>query len=162
MTDISVIKNDHLSGRMTDISVMGEWQVAGVGETRPLRNVLGEALKGRFSFEARKYLFSFQSYVHLEVFFSPRYCKIWRQTFDLWGFSFRRCFGALFKLCSVTGNLFANYDYDLEYFLKISFLFFFNQSRPYLPDSYGDPQAEQSILVIVHRKLEWNFTSGCS
>ena len=62
-------QNDHLSGRMTDISVMGEWQVAGVGGTRPLRNVLGEALEGRFSFEARNNLFSFQSYVRFEEFF---------------------------------------------------------------------------------------------
>ena len=38
----------------------------GVGGTRLLRNVLGEALKGRFSFEARNYLFSFPSYVHFE------------------------------------------------------------------------------------------------
>ena len=45
-------QNDHLSGHhMTDIS-MGELQVVCVGGTRPLRNVLGEALKGRFLFEA--------------------------------------------------------------------------------------------------------------
>ena len=43
----------------------------GVGGTRPLRNVLGEALKGRFSFEARNYLFSFPSYVHFEEFLFP-------------------------------------------------------------------------------------------
>ena len=67
-------QNDHLSGRMTDISVMRELQVAGVGGTRPLENVLGEALKGRFSFEARNYLFSFQSYVRFEEFFCfPRF-----------------------------------------------------------------------------------------
>ena len=44
----------------------------GVGGTGPLRNVLGEALKGRFSFEARNYLFSFPSYVHFEEFFVSR------------------------------------------------------------------------------------------
>ena len=65
-------QNDHLSGRMTDISVMGEWQVVGVGGARPLRNVLDEALRERFSFEARNYLFSFPSYVHLEEFFVSR------------------------------------------------------------------------------------------
>ena len=77
---------------MTSIeqSSMGEWQVAGVGGTRPLRNVLGEALEGRFSFEARN-LFSFQSYVRFEEFFCfPRFWKIWRQTFMLWSFWFRR------------------------------------------------------------------------
>ena len=35
-------------------------------------DVLGKALKGRFSFEARNYLFSFPSYVHFEEFFVSR------------------------------------------------------------------------------------------
>ena len=34
---------------------------------------------------------------------------------------------------------------------------FFKQSRCYLPDSYGDPQAEQRSLVMVRRKLEWKL-----
>ena len=54
---------------MTNISVMGEKQVVGVGGTRPLWNVFGEAIEGRFSFEARNYLFSFRSYVRFEEFF---------------------------------------------------------------------------------------------
>ena len=75
---------------MTDISVMGEWQVAAVGGTRPLRNVLGEALEGRFSFEARKYLFFFfpELCPFRRVFYFPRFWKNWRQTFKLWGFGF--------------------------------------------------------------------------
>ena len=48
---------------------------------------------------------------------------------------------------------FANSDYDHKYFLKNSFLFP-EQSRFYLPDSYGDPTSEQSTLVMVRRKLE--------
>ena len=43
-----------------------------VGGARPLRNVLGEVLRGRFSFEAPNYLFSFPSYVHFEEFFVSR------------------------------------------------------------------------------------------
>ena len=43
-----------------------------VGGTRLLRNALGEALKGRYSFEARNYLFSFPSYGHFEEFFVSR------------------------------------------------------------------------------------------
>ena len=65
-------QNDHLSGHMTDISAMGEWQVVGVGGTRPLWNVLGEAIEGRISFEARNYLFSSRSYVRFEEFFVSR------------------------------------------------------------------------------------------
>ena len=61
---------------------------------------------------------------------------------------------SFWKLRSVTRHFLANSDYDHEYFLKISFLFS-KQSRCYLPDSYGDPQAEQSSLVVVRRKLEW-------
>ena len=38
-----------------------------------------------------------------------------------------------------------------------NFLYFFSkQSRCHLPDSCGDLQAEQSTLVMVRRKLEWN------
>ena len=39
-------------------------------------------------------------------------------------------------------------------FRKFPF-FFPKQSRCYLPDSYGDLQAEQSTLVMARRKLEW-------
>ena len=63
------------------------------------------------------------------------------------------------KLRPVTGHFLANSDYDHEYFLKISVLFS-RQSRCYLPDSYGDRQAEQSSLVVVRRKLEWNLIFG--
>ena len=51
---------------------MGECQVAGVGGIRPLEKVLGEVLEGRFSFEARNYLFSFQRYDLFEEFFVSR------------------------------------------------------------------------------------------
>ena len=44
----------------------------GVRGTLPLRNVSGEVLKGRFSFEAGNYLFSFPSYAHFEEFFVSR------------------------------------------------------------------------------------------
>ena len=64
------------------------------------------------------------------------------------------CCSSFWKLRSVTRHFLANSDYDHEYFLKNSFLFS-KESRCYLPDSYGDPQAEQSSLVVVRRKLEW-------
>ena len=64
---------------------MSEGQVAGVGGTRPLENVLGEALKGRFSFEARNYLFSFQSYVRFEEFFVSRALKYLAPNFQALG-----------------------------------------------------------------------------
>ena len=55
------------------------WACEGLGHSGMF---WGEALRGRFSFEARNYLFSFPSYVHFEEFFCfPRFCKIWRQTF---------------------------------------------------------------------------------
>ena len=63
------------------------------------------------------------------------------------------------KLPWVTGHLFANSDYDLEYFLKITSIFS-KQSWCDLPDSYGDPQAEQSILLMVRRKLEQKLHFG--
>ena len=72
---------------MTDISVMGEKQVVSVGGTRPLWNVLDEAIEGRFSFEARNYLFSFRSYVRfVEFFLFPALLKDLAPNFKLWGF----------------------------------------------------------------------------
>ena len=91
------------------------------------------------------------------VFCFPRFCKIWHQTFEPWGFWFRRCLGALFENCAPSpGHFLANSDYDPDLFLKISILFS-KQSRCYLPGSYGGPQAEQSSLVVVRRKLEWEL-----
>ena len=141
-------QNDHLSGRTTDTFVMGEWQVAGVGGTRPLP----ECLKGRFSFEARDYLFSFQGYVHFEEFFCfPCFCKIWRQTFELWGFWFRRCLGAVFENCAPSPfrAIFTTFNYDHEYFFEN-----FHSILKAEPESYGDSQAEQSTSVMVRRKQE--------
>ena len=71
---------------------------------------------------------------------------MWRQTFERWDFGFRRCLGTLFE--TPLGHGASNSDYDLKYFLKISFLFS-KQGWCYVPDSFGDPQAEQSILVMV-------------
>ena len=39
-------QNDHLSGRMTDISVMGEWQVAGVGGDSATLECFGRGYRG--------------------------------------------------------------------------------------------------------------------
>ena len=155
MTDISIIKMI-TSVAVWHISVMGEWQVVGVGGTRPLQNVLGEALKGQFGFEARNYLFpelcSFR-----RVFCFPCFCKIWRQTFEPWDFLFRRCLGALFENCAPSLGIFLRTPTTTtSIFVKISILFW-KQSRCYLPDSYVDPQAEQSSLVMVRRKLEWKI-----
>ena len=88
-----------------------------------------------------------------------RFWMIWRQMFKLWGFWFRRCFGALLETPLRHRAFFTNSYYDHKYFLEIPF-FFKKQRRFYLPDSYGDPKSEQSTLVMVRRKPEWNPTSG--
>ena len=97
------------------------------------------------------------------VFCFPRFWKIWRQTFKLWGFWFRRCLGGLFENSAPSpGIFFANsdyMDYDHKYFFFWKLPFFFpKQSRCYLPDRCGDRQAEQlSTLVMEHRRLEWKL-----
>ena len=150
-------QNDHLSGRMTDISVMGEWQVAGVGGFRPLEKVLGEALEGRFSLEVRNYLFSFQRCPFRRVFCFPRFWKIWRQTFKLCGFCFGRSLGGLLENSAPSPGIFLRTPTTTtSNFWKFSF-FLPKKCRCCLPDSYGDPQAEQSTLVMVRQKLEWNL-----
>ena len=151
-------QNDHLSGRMTDISVMGEWQVVGVGGTRPLRNVLGEALKGRFSFEARNYLFSFPSYVHFEEFFVSRaFVKFGAKRSSPGTF----CFDDVLELFLKTALRHRAFSCELRLRPRVFFENFHSCFKPeprcYLPDSYVDPQVEQSSLVMVRRKLEWKL-----
>ena len=56
----------------------------------------------RFSgddFRSKLEIISFLSRVMFisKSFCFPRFCKIWRQTFEPWGFWFRRCLGALFE-----------------------------------------------------------------
>ena len=118
-------QKDHLSGRMTDISVMGEWQVAGVGGTRPLRNVLGEALKGRFSFEVRKYLFSFQSYVHFEEFSVSRaFVRFGAKRSSSGVLGFDDALELFLKTPLGLWAFFANPECDHEIFFE-NFLYFF-------------------------------------
>ena len=124
-----------------------------MGGTRPLRNVLGEALKGRFSFEARIYLFSVQSYVHFEEFFSRAFVRFGAKRSISGAFGFDDALELSLKTPLHHPAFFANSASDHEYFLKISFIFS-KQSRCHLPDSYGDLQAEQSTFVMVRRKLE--------
>ena len=105
---------------MTDISVMGERQVAGVGGTRPLRNVSGEALEGRFSFEARNYLFSVQSYVRFEEFFVSRaFERFGAKCSSSGAFGFDDVFGVFLKTPLPHRAFLRPWV-----FLKISFLFF--------------------------------------
>ena len=64
--------------------------------------------------------------------------------------------GPFWKLRSVTRHFFGNSDYDHEFFENFLSVFP-KQSRCYLTGSHGDPQAEQSTLVMVLRKLEWKL-----
>ena len=123
-------------------------EVAGVGGTRPLENVLGGAPKGRFSFEARKYLFSFPSYVHFEEFFVSRaFLRFGAKRLSSGAFRFNGVLELLLKIPFLHKAFLRTPTTTMRNFLKI--FFFQKQSRCFLPDSYGDPQAEQSTLVIV-------------
>ena len=155
MTDISVIKM---------IISVAVWRIYPSWVNDKLWAWEGLGHSGMFwarlsgdDFRSKLEIISFLSRVMLisKSFCFPRFCKIWRQTFEPWGFWFRRCLGALFENCAPSLGLFLRTPTTTtSIFLKISFLFS-KQSRCYLPDSYGDPQAEQSSLVVVRRKLEW-------
>ena len=84
-------------------------------------------------------------FISKSFFCFPRFCKIWRQTFELWGFWFRRCLGALFENSASSPGIFCELWIRPWVFLKFSFLFS-KQSWCHLPDSYGDLQAEQSTF----------------
>ena len=111
---------------------------------------LGETIEGRFSFEARTYLFSFQSFVRFEEFcFFPRFWKSLApnvQALEL--LVSKMSWRSFWKLRSINRHFLQTLTTTMSIFWK---------SRCYLPDSYGDPRAEQSTLVIVSRKLEWKL-----
>ena len=95
---------------------MGEWQVAGVGGIRPLKKVLGEALEpGRFSFEARNYLFSFQRYDLFEEFFVSRaFERFGAKRSSSGAFGFDDVLEVFLKTPLRHRAFFANSDYDHE------------------------------------------------
>ena len=67
------------------------------------------------------------------------------QALGLW---FRRCLGGLFENSAPSPGMFLRPPTTTtSIFLEFPF-FFPKQSRCYLPDSYGDAQAEQSTLVM--------------
>ena len=165
MTDIRH-QNEHLSGRMTDISIMDEWLVAGVGGTRPFWDVLGEALEGRFSFEARISLFFSRVKLISKSSFVPALFKDLAPNV--------RALGLL--VSTMSWNSFWNSAWTPGIFCKLrlrprvvfwKFPFVFqskagltaglSRAGLYLPDSNGDLHAEQSIFVMVRRKVEFYF-----
>ena len=113
---------------MTDISVMSEWQVAGVGGTRPLENVLGEALKDdlRSKLEIISFLSRVMS-VSKSFFLFPALLKDLAPNFQALGLLFRPCLGGLFENSALSTAFFCELRlHGLRpqvFFLKISFLF---------------------------------------
>ena len=111
----------------------------------------------RDNFRSKLEIISFLSrvkFISKSFFVSRAFVRFGAKRSIAEAFGFDDVLKLFLKLRSVTGHLFANSDFDLEYFfLKITFLFS-KQSRCYLPNSYGDSWAEQSILVMVRRKLD--------
>ena len=149
-------QNDHLSEHMTDTSVMGGWQVAGVGGTGLLRTVFGEALEGRYDFRSKLEIIPFPSRVmsvlkSLFFYVSRAFVRFAPNVWAL-GFWFRRWRWALFENSNPSPAFFFFCE------LRRPWIFFENfLSFCYLPDSYGDPQSKQSLLVMVRRKLKWTL-----
>ena len=148
-------QNDHLSGRYDGYIRHGVndklWAWEGLGHSEMFWVRLS-----RDDFRSKLENISFLSrlmFISKSFFVSRAFVKFGAKVSSSWAFGFDDVLELFLKLRSVTGHLFANSDYDLVYFLNFAFLFS-KQSRCYLPDSYGDPQAEQSILVMVRQKLE--------
>ena len=125
---------------MTDIRHVWITSCGRVEGTLPLRNVLGEALKGRLSFEAWNHLFSFQSYVGFyELFLFPTLLKDLAPNLQALGLLVSTMSWTHFeKLHSVTRQFLRTPTTTTSIFWKFSF-FFPKQSLCYLSDSYGDP-----------------------
>ena len=74
----------------------------------------------------------------------PCFSKIWRQTFERCEFWFRRCLGVLFETSLHHRAFYCELRLRPRVVFEITLLFS-KQSRCYVPQSYGDPQAEQRL-----------------
>ena len=158
---------------MTDISVINMiisvavWRIYPSWANDKLQAWEGSATQGRFGRGSRGTIFVRSSKLSLffpelcpfkEFFCFLRFWKIWRQTFKLQGFWFRRCLGGLFENSALSaGTNLRTPTMTTRIFWKFPFFFPKQSLQKNLPDSYGDPQAEQSTLVMVLRKLEWKL-----
>ena len=157
-------QNDHLSGRMTDISVMGEWQVVGVVKQRDSATLecFGRGYRGTIFVRSSKWsLFFPELRPFRRVFLFPALLKDLAPNVQALGLLVRRCFGALFENSAPSPGIFCQLLLRPQVFLENFLSFFPKQSRFYLPDSYDDPKSEQSTLVMAHRENQnENATSG--
>ena len=101
----------------------------GLGHSRMFWASLSTGAFGKiFVWSSKLSLFCLDLCSFRRVFCFLRFCKIWRQTFEHWGFWFRRCLGALFDTPLGHQASFPNSDYDLELSILKGTLSFF-QSR---------------------------------
>ena len=100
MTDITVIKS---------IISVAVWRIYPSWMNEKLWAWEGHGHSGMFwarlsrnDFRSKLEIISFLSRVMFisKSFCFPRFCKIWRQTFEPWGFWFRQCLGAPFENCA--------------------------------------------------------------
>ena len=132
MTDISVIKM---------IISVAVWRIYPSWVNDKLRVWEGLGHSGMFwarlsrgDFRSKLENISFLSrvmFISKSFFCFPRFCKIWRQTSELWSFWFRRCLGLerlelFWKLRFVSGHFLRTLNMTTRFFWK--FLLFF-QSR---------------------------------
>ena len=121
-------QNDHLSGRMTDISVMGEWQVAGVGRGFGHSRMFWARLS-RDDFRSKLKIISFLSRVmsvSKNSFVSRAFERFGAKLSSSGAFGFDDVLEVFLKTPLRHRAFFANsdyIDYDPSIFLKISFLF---------------------------------------
>ena len=103
----------------------GRMTSCGRGRDSATPECLGKALERRFSFEARNYLFSFQSYVRFgEFFFVSRAFEKFGAKRSSSGAGFNDDLDVFLKTSLRHWAVFANSNYDHEYFFE-NFLSFF-------------------------------------
>ena len=145
MTDISVIKM---------IISVAVWRIypSWVNVKLWAWEILGHsgmfwARLSRDDFRSKLEIISFLSrvmFISKSFFVSRAFVKFGAKRSSLGLLVLTMSWSSFWKLRAVTRHFLANYDYDHEYFFKISILFS-KQSRCYFPDSYGDPRLSKTV-----------------
>ena len=153
MTDISVIK------MIVSVDVWHGWMTnCGRGRDLATPECFGRGSQGTIFVRSSKISLFFPEFCSFRrVFRLPRFCKNLRQTFERWSFWFRQCLGGLFEtLLGHRPSFLWTPTTTSSIFFK-NYLCVFKAEPVLLAESYDDPQAEQSILVMVRRKLAWKL-----
>ena len=133
----------------------------GRGRDSATLECFGRGYRGTIFVRSSKLSLFLPEFCPFEEFFCfPRFWKIWRQMFKLWGFWFRRCFGALFENSARHRAFFCELLLRPQVFLE-NFLSFFQSGAGFTSlTAMAIPSLSKALWWWYVKNQNENSTSG--